>query len=143
MTALSADTPRVMEGTSHLALQKYPLKASTTVYSGSAICAEAADGLARPVAASLTSPEFYGFAVESAATTAGDTHVTVMTRGVIILGAITGCDGPNDIGTTIYMSDDGTGFTTTSTNNVAIGKLQNYVGGEYRVAFEADAHRSI
>jgi len=143
MTALSADTPRVMEGTSHLALQKYPLAASTTIYSGSAVCAAAANGLAIPVADSITNPEFYGFAVESASTTLGDTHVTVMTKGVIILSAITGCDGPNDIGTTIYMSDDGTGFTTTSTDNVPIGKLQNYVGGEYRVAFEADAHRSI
>lgn len=147
MTALSANQPRVILGGEDRHQSLKQLKASTTVYEGSAVCAEA-DGLARPVAASLTAPEFMGFAVAYASNVSPDTdtHVLLQQKGTIVVpvGDVTGVSGVGDYGVSIYMADDGDGFTTTSTNNVLIGKLAAVDSdSQAHIAFEADALRSL
>ena len=139
MTALAADTIRIFEGNIPDKCAHFQVLTATTIYEGSAVCAESAVGYARPVAASLTSPEFYGFAEESVVNSgaSGAKKVKVRREGVIVLTAITGMTGITNIGDSVYMSDDGTGFTSTSTNNVLIGKVGNYVDSKFLVDFQA------
>lgn len=146
MTALSADFTRRMYS-DPMYEQRLAVKTSTTIYDRSAVCLEAADGFTRPVAASLTNPEFQGFALEGAANTgaSGAVKVLVSQKGrlVVALAGVTGGAGVADIGSTVYLADDGTGLTLTSTNNVPIGKISAYVDSEFTIAYEADALRSI
>lgn len=145
MTALAEDTRRDMEVGHPPRIARFAVLTATTIYRGSAVCAETASGYARPVAASLTNPEFYGFAIDGVANpgASGAEHVEVVQEGVLVVDAITGATGVADIGDVVYMADDGTGLTETSTNNVAIGKIVDYIGGKFRVFFQATALRSI
>lgn len=145
MAALAADRVNKYGG-GLFKKQSYPVKASAVIYGGAGICLEAADGFARPVAASLTNPEFLGFALEkkTGTGTSGAVVVQAQTEGILItaLANVAGATAVTDIGATVYMSDDQT-FTLTSTNNVAIGKVVNLVDGDLHIHFQAAAMASL
>jgi hypothetical protein len=120
----------------------YVMKASTTIYDGQVLATDVANhaGLALPfdVAGTWTTPLFLGFAdgrATSAAT--GTTRIRARTRGKVILTAITGADGIDDVTKAVYATNDDT-FTVTAATNVLIGKIVDYVAGEgFHVWFEA------
>lgn len=121
--------------------------ASTTVYQGQALCAALVEtaGLVKPFdnALGLTSPFFVGFAETSVTQTATSTfRVKVRVRGRVLLTAITGADSADDLGKTVYASNDAT-FTLTSTNNVAIGKIVGYSSEGFDVQFEGTQVASV
>jgi hypothetical protein len=147
MTALSA-TVRVTRKIEEHVRAAHPVKTATAIYGGAALCLEAANGFARPVAAGLTNPEFLGFSTEDIASSgaaSGTLSVNVIAQGIIELplAGVTGATAVTDIGTTTYMADDGTGFTTASTGNVSIGKVAGLVAGMITIFFQADALRSL
>lgn len=124
--ALSADTTRKFASGIDPIIHDMPVKASSTIYAGAALCSEA-DGYARAVAASLTSPKFLGFAERAQASVGSNGAATVRVRmqGIVYVSAITGLSGIGDVGTAVYMSDDTT-FTNSSTNNVLVGEVISY-----------------
>jgi hypothetical protein len=147
MTALAADTTRVYDSGVPRVQRDSLVKASTTIYNGSALCLEQADGYARPVAASLTAPVFLGFALEEVVNSgaSGTKRVRTISQGVLTvpLAGVTGATAVTDIGATVYMADDGSGLTLTSTNNVAIGKIMGLVDGFLMIFFQAGPLRSL
>lgn len=119
------------------------LRNTAKIWKGAGVCLEPATGLTRPVAASLTSPQFMGFAVETvdpSAVATGTLDCTVLSQGVLVLPStgITGATAVTDQGKTVYMSDDNT-FTTTALNNVQVGKLVTLFQGLWYLAFKAFA----
>lgn len=144
MTALAADGVRFYADTRHT--KAYPVLSATAIWDGSALCILAA-GFARPVAASLSSPEFIGFARESVPATTGNGAVTVnvIEEGFLSrVAAITSATGIGNVGDTVYMSDDGSGFTLASTNNVSIGKIHSYdATNGFTIFFQSVTRRSI
>jgi hypothetical protein len=128
--ALSANTPRSYDvGDTYNTL---PVKASSTIYEGSAVGMTA--GYARALVAA---DEFAGFATAKAVGTGTDgvTQVTVKSRGRVQL-AITSL-AVTDIGQSVYASADGT-FTLTQTGNSQVGKVVRWIStGEGVIEFEA------
>jgi hypothetical protein len=138
--ALSADTPRNYSvGTLRESAQ--PVQASVTCYAGAAVSRDSG-GEVGPLAAGEA---FAGFVkAQATGTTAGAINVAVYDKGEVEL-TITGLDDNNDIGDTVYATDDGT-FTLTASGAVSIGKVSRIVsltGGKAMVSFEADTVRSI
>ena len=121
-----------------------PVIASDIIYEGAAVGESVSTGTARPLVAADT---FLGFCVENVDNSAGSAaakNVKLLTRGAVWL-TVTNVDNINDVGDTIYASDDDT-FTTASTGNTAIGKLIRYDASRTHkalVRFEAAAARSI
>ena len=138
MTALSADTIRTRDYDADATIRYFGVKAAAVVYVGAAVCLEQADGYARPVAGSLTNPVFLGFALQAVTNggSSGSVSVAVDVEGSIWVSAITGAAGVADIGKVVYMSDDGSGFTLTSTNNVPMGRIGNFVGSKFLIEYQ-------
>ncbi len=146
MTALAAASHRRVPARRFDKNLPHGVKAEAVVFAGSALCLESADGFARPIAQSLTAPEFLGFALKSADATglaSGALVIEVAAEGILELAAIAGMTGVTHIGDTVYMADDGDAFTGTSTNNVAIGKVVAFASGIFYVHFQAHALRSL
>lgn len=138
--ALSADSALTLAGDTKLTYQ--PLQASVVVYTGACLSRDAGGELG-PVGASEA---FGGFAAEAvtASATAGGTSIEVYSKGRVLL-TITGLDDNNDIGDTVYASDDAT-FTLTASTNVAIGKvaqIYSLSNNQAWVEFEADYEASV
>lgn len=117
--ALSADTPRDYELGE---INTLPVLASTTIYEGSAV------GLSSGYARALVAGDaFMGFArrkaVESTAVN-GAVNVDVVTKG--ILKATITSVAVTDVGSSVYMSADGT-FTLTKGSNSWVGLVYRYV----------------
>lgn len=143
MATLSVDTPRAFENTGgHPSMNEYPIIADDIIYAGAAVGESSSDGTARPFVASDV---FLGFCVETCDNTggsAGDKRVKVYDKGVVWL-TVTGADNVNDLGATVYASDDAT-FTLTASGATAIGKVKRYdASGKTLVAFESAPQRSI
>ena len=119
---------------------EYPAVASDILYRGSA--AGDSSGTIRPI---TTSDAFVGFIDANADNSAGAAsaiNVAVIPEGEVYL-SITSVSSADDLGVTVYASDDDT-FTTASTGNVAIGKIVQWVTGTNAwVKFQAAAVRSI
>jgi hypothetical protein len=118
--ALSANTPLVLEIGD---IGAYPVKASTKIYEGAAV------GLTSGYARGLVDGDrFVGFASEgadnSATATDGYIDVKVITRGKIkvTLASV----AVTDVGSKVYMSDDGT-FTLTASPGELVGIVYRYV----------------
>lgn len=137
MTTLAADKPRTYPVGEYADL---PVVASDIVYEGAAV--GDSSGTARPLVAL---DAFVGFAhrtVDNSTGAAGAVRVRVKQRGKIVL-SVTGVTGTDDIGATVYASDDDT-FTLTSTGNTAIGKVDSHISGTSCVVyFEATSLRSL
>lgn len=116
--------------------------AATVIYEGAAvsntIVSSANTGNFRQLVAG---EEFGGFAAKTK-TVDGSTHVEVQASGVVELD-VTGVDGIDDVGKTVFASDSDT-FTLTATNNSNIGKVVGHINGtRCLVAFEATLLRSL
>lgn len=138
--ALSADAAR------HYGLEEeriegtYPAQVDVT-YGGSAMSFDA-NGDCGPL---LTSETFAGFAVakvDNSGGSAGDKDVQVYTQGLIVL-TVTGLNDHNDVGVTVYATDDNT-FTLTTSGGLAIGKLHRWISGTSGVVrFQGATVRSL
>lgn len=118
--ALSANTIRPYDTDGPITNNELPVKASSTIYEGSAVGASA--GYARALVAA---DQFLGFALAKAVggTSDGDVRVNVRSAGRVqltVTAAVT------DIGADVYASDDGT-FTLTATSNSFVGKIHRWV----------------
>jgi hypothetical protein len=116
--ALSANTPRTYEFGE---LNDLPVKASSTIYQGSAV------GITSGYARALVAGDiFTGFATAKAVggSADGDVKVNVQVKGLIKL-TITSI-AVTDIGKPVYASADGT-FTLTQSTNSRIGTVHRYV----------------
>lgn len=138
--ALSADVQRKLVY-SALDVVEAPMAASTTLYKGS--YAESASGYIRACTQS-SSNVFAGILLKGVANagSAGAANCRIVTKGIIQAAAVSGA-AVTDINATVYASADDT-LTLTSTNNIAVGKVQRFVSsGVVDVRFEAGSARSI
>lgn len=142
MATLSANVKRVFEFNEDPLYNDIPVISSDVIYEGAAVGESASTGNARPLVAGDT---FLGFATAKADNSSGavgDTYVRVRQKGMVKL-TVTGVSADDDLGTTIYASDDAT-FTTTVGSNTPIGKLARWVSGTTCIVrFEADAVQSL
>lgn len=118
--ALSANAIRPYDTGGPVTDNELPVKASSTIYEGSAVGINA--GYARALVAA---DQFQGFALAKAVggSANGDVNVNVRSAGRVqltVTAAVT------DIGADVYASDDGT-FTLTATNNSLVGKIHRWV----------------
>lgn len=140
MAALTRDNPPrvVIKDT-----KRFPIEAAEIMYLG----AFAQDNGSTGVQGLSGSNAFVGVCLEhvdNATGAAGDAHVLVCTRGTLERRTLVGFTGFNNLGDTVYASDDQT-LTASSTNNSAVGKIANYHSddGTFDVAFEAAFLRSL
>lgn len=141
MTTLAADKPRAYSVPYVGADNALPMIAADIIYEGAAVGDNGA-GLSRPLVAA---DPFLGFAkrrADNAAGAASAVRVEIKQRGEIEL-PVTGAASTDDVGSTVYASDDDT-FTLTSSGNSAVGKAVRWVSGTTLVvAFEGVQVRSI
>lgn len=102
----------------------YPVIASDIIYQGAAVGESSSTGTYRPLAAGDTFVGFCTAKVDNSAGAAAALKVNVRQQGYVWL-TVTNGDNINDVGDTVYASDDDT-FTTASTSNSAIGKIVAY-----------------
>lgn len=117
--ALSQDTPRNYKDIGPRA--GHPVQASSTIYAGSAVSIDTG-GEVGPL--NTSDAGFLGFAVSKAdnsSGSAGDIKADIISEGYVEL-SVTGLDDNNDIGDTVYATDDNT-FTLTASGAIAIGKV--------------------
>jgi hypothetical protein len=144
MATLAADKPRAFETLGSMDYNELPVIASDIIYAGAAVGESSSAGTARPLAAGDT---FLGFCVEKVDNSAGAAaakNVKVLRRGAVWL-TVTNGDNIDDLGITVYASDDDT-FTSASTSNTAIGKIIRYDATRTHkclVAFEAAGVQSL
>lgn len=123
-------------------LVRRKISASTTVYEGAAL-SSGANGFVHGVAAG---EDFRGFAeeeVDNSAGTNGDKDLLVSGEGEVLL-VVTGVDGIDDEGKTVYASDDGTFSLTDGGTDVPIGKVTRHVSGtQCFVAYQGVEFRSL
>lgn len=118
--ALSAKTLRTYSDVDSN-ISNLPVKASSTIYEGSAV------GLTAGYARALVAGDIFGgFCLQGiiAPATDGVANVAVQRRGLVTL-AITSL-AVTDIGKPVYASDDGT-FTLTQSTNSPIGRVQRWL----------------
>jgi hypothetical protein len=125
MATLAKDTPRQFELTGgHPNLNEVPAIASDIIYAGAAVGESSSAGTGRPLVAG---DNFLGFCIETCDNSAGAAAaklIKVYTEGDVWL-TVTNIDNIDDLGVTVYASDDAV-FTTTATGNTAIGKVKRY-----------------
>lgn len=138
--ALAANKQRVYEEVDSRE-QDLPVVADDIVYEGAG-CADDA-GACAPLTANKP---FAGFALrkcDNDGGAAGAKNVRVRTRGHIVADVVGVVDG-DDVGETVYMTDDDTFTLDSAGNAVDIGKVARHIDGtKCVVAFEADAERSL
>ena len=141
MTTLAVDKSRSFELGD---VNEIPVIASDIIYEGAAVGESVSTGTARPLVAADT---FLGFAAENVDNSTGAAaakNVKLITAGSVWL-TVTNGDNINDVGDTVYASDEDA-FVLTATGNTAIGKIIRYDASRANkvlVAFEAAAVRSI
>lgn len=138
MATLAADKVRVFRGEPKFI--EVPAVATDIMYRGSA--AGDSSGTARPLSAGDAFLGFIDAQCDNSAGAASAKNVRVRARGSVKL-AVTSVASTDDIGATVYASDDDT-FTLASTNNSSIGKVEEWVSGTTCwVYFEGASQRSI
>lgn len=122
MSTLTEDKQRAFEIGD---INSLPVVASDIIYAGAAVGDNA--GYARPLVAG---DQFHGFCAlraDNSDGAAGDINVQVRKSGCVVL-PVTGVDGTDDIGKTVYASDDNT-FTLTEASNTRIGRVIRHESG--------------
>lgn len=141
MTTLAADSKRIFEQVGYEAFQDIPCVATDIIYEGAA-CGDVS-GTCGLISADTY--VFLGFAARQADNSAGAASaitVRLQTKGQVQL-AVTGVTSTDDVGQTVYATDDDT-FTLTSTSATTIGKVARWVSGTTCVvAFEGSFERSL
>jgi hypothetical protein len=139
--ALSANEVRTFAAGAGEFFDSLPVEGSAHIYEGSAV-GDNGSGFAQPLEAA---DPFRGFAyreVDNSSGSDGDKRVKVRTRGEVKLSVATVAD-EDDVGETVYASDDGT-FTLASTGNTAIGKVSQHISGTTcMVYFESAVVQSL
>ena len=145
MATLATDKARVFEDSgANPVYNELPVIATDIIYAGAAVGESSSAGTARPLAAG---DNFLGFCIEKVDNSAGAAAaktVKLLARGSVWL-TVTNGDNIDDLGVTVYASDDDT-FTTASTSNTAIGKIIRYDStrtNKCLVAFEALGFQSL
>jgi len=137
MTTLAAAKPRTFQLAEFVDI---PAVANDIIYEGAAV--GDSSGTARPLVAA---DAFLGFAdrtVDNSAGAAGAVTVRCRQRGKISIPVV-GAASTDDIGATVYASDDDT-FTLTASTNTPIGKVDTWVSGTTCIVyFEALVVRSL
>lgn len=145
MATLAKDTPRAYENTGgHPDYNEIPAIASDIIYNGSAVGESSSAGTGRPL---VGADNFLGFCIEqcdNSAGAAGAKLIKVYASGVVWL-SVTGADNIDDLGVTVYASDDDTFSLTSTTTSTAIGKVKRYdsATGKTLVAFQALYRQSL
>lgn len=117
-----------------------PAVATDIVYRGAAL--GDSSGTVRPLVAADGFVGFTDANCDNSAGAASAKDVEVIEEGEVYL-AVTGVASADDLGTTVYASDDDT-FTNVSTSNTAIGKVVQWdTGTSCWVFFQAASRRSI
>lgn len=142
MTTLAKDKARTYQ-LDELVQASIPIIANDIVYAGAAVGESSSNGTARPLVAADT---FLGFCYEKVDNTGGSAaalDVKVYSQGFVWL-TVTGLDNNDDLGATVYATDDDT-FTLTASGASSIGKVVRYDSGRAQglVYFEAAQQRSI
>lgn len=142
MTTLAKDKGRTYQ-LDDLRQATIPIIANDIVYAGAAVGESSSDGTARPLVGGDT---FLGFCYEKVDNTGGAAaakNVYLYTKGYVWL-TVTGLDNVNDLGATVYATDDDT-FTLTASGASSIGKVVQYDSARAQglVYFEANQLRSI
>lgn len=142
MTTLAANKKRVYEFNADPIYNDVPMIASDVIYEGAAVGESSSSGNARPLEGG---DNFLGFATakaDNASGSAGDVNVRVRSRGIVKL-SVTGVSADDDLGATVYATDDDT-FTLTASGGSSIGKVHRWISGTTcMVAFESVLQRSI
>ena len=138
MATLAANKIRTFRGDS--TYRDLPAVASDILYQGSA--AGDSSGTVRPLNAGDAFLGFVDAKSDNSAGSASAINVRLRQNGEVLL-AITSVASTDDIGATVYASDDDT-FTLASTSNSSIGKITEWVSSTSAwVYFEAAALRSL
>jgi hypothetical protein len=122
------------------------VKTAVTIYDGSLVCLEDANGYARPCAIGLTAPEFLGIAVQqvvAGAGASGSKNITLVADCFVEVAAITNMTGVTDIGKPVYAINDNVDDLTDTvgaggTLAVLVGEVVSYItdssyGNRFRV----------
>lgn len=140
MAQLTAEVARQYDANKDPAIVRLGVLNAVKIYRGSAVGLSGVSG--RQLVAADT---FLGFAEESpdnSSGSAGDKTVAIRQRGSVQV-AVTGATSATANGTAVYASDGNT-FTTSSTGNSSVGKVEAWLTGTTcRVYFEGAAVRSI
>ncbi len=141
MTTLAQDKPRAYGVSEPQAPNELPVIASDIIFEGAAV-GDNGSGLARPLVAA---DPFLGFAREQCDNSAGAASakkVKLWEKGKIQL-TVTGVASADDVGQTVYATDDDT-FTLTASGASSIGKVARWVSGTTCIVeFEGVQRRSI
>lgn len=140
--ALSADKPLEYKGINHRIESAQPAQA-VVGYQGGALSRDSG-GEVGPLAASEAFAGFCADGFDNSGGSAGDINVKTYSCGIVLL-TITGLDDNNDLGDTVYATDDNT-YTLTASGGVSIGKvfeIESLSSNTAWVKFEADTVRSI
>lgn len=135
MTTLAADKPReydISEGLQILE-RAAPVVATDIIYEGAAVGRNSA-GNAGPLTDNAGGLAYFlGFAIkraDNAAGAAGAVRVDLVKEGRVKLN-VTGVDGIDDHGKTVYATDDDTFTLTEGTGGYAIiGKIAQWIGAD-------------
>lgn len=138
MATRSTDVQRKCGTQEPLKINEYPIIADDIIYKGSLV-GDNGSGLARPLVAQDV---LLGLCERQCDNTGGAASaLNVMVREEWTMEvAVVGAASADDVGLTVYASDDDT-FTLTSTSNTAIGKVIRWVSSTTCVVFCQAAHR--
>lgn len=118
------------------------ISGAATIYEGAAV-SSGANGYIHGIAAN---EDFRGFAdeeVDNSGGSNGDRDALIRGEGETLL-TVTGVDGIDDEGKTVYASDDNTFSLTDGGTDVPIGKVSRHVAGtQCFVAYQAVEFRSL
>lgn len=117
-------------------INEFPVVSAGTIYMGAAVGVPSGVGTARALVAT---DKFVGFAIDGVANVSGGSKtVRVKTTGMIV-ATVVGLTAATPPGTSVYMSDDNT-YTTTTTSNSLVGKVHRVLTGGTKavVRFDAD-----
>lgn len=140
MATLAQDKPRSFAVSEALDQNEIPAVATDIIYEGAAV--GDSSGNARPL---VGGDAFIGFCRErcdNSAGAAGAKKVKLIERGKIQL-SVTGVSSSDNIGATVYATDDDT-FTLTASGASSIGKVARWITGTTCIVFfESASKRSI
>ncbi len=141
MTTLAQNEVRAYEASQVDCYNDLPVIASDIIFEGSAV-GDNGSGFNRPL---VSADPFRGFStrkVDNTDGSDGDENVHVIEKGYIQL-SVTGVVDEDDVGETVYATDDNL-FTLTSSGTSDIGKIVRHVSGAICIVyFESESVRSI
>jgi len=124
MADLTKNTPREYKMVGVEKIVNLPLAASIIIYEGGYVCTNSSGDALN---GDNGQTKFIGIA-KAKATTADDVNIDVILEGVFKL-EVTGVDDDNDIGASVYLAGDDNAYTLSSTSNIKVGIVQEWISG--------------